>query len=291
MSCGSGVWSGSVSLPPDEGRQVVSMEWATNPPGPGRWGGDFPKVAAPYIRETDSVTPGLFSPSGPVEFLKLDCISSVRRYLPIEAANSLPDETASLTGPTVHVTVGLAPQLTSGQKVTMRLASGSNDSKTQALDCDAGSQRQFDDEIITGCFTPFSVNYNKTTGLWRDIDCATTRMQLATYRYPLPAPAPWDPTPRPDCARVEPGGKLGLFRKAMNERFESPCTTMAWPNPPPGDKRWVTLVVTDATAFRGSGGSPGDSIPVKILGSFYVSGWTTGGQAKAALTTNRALQD
>jgi Putative Flp pilus-assembly TadE/G-like len=282
MSCSGGVWSGSVSLPVDQGRQTVDLDWETNPPGPGRWDGDFPKVAAPYIRETESLTPGLFSPSGPVEYLELGCLSSVDVTCPGILANSLPDETASLQGPMIQVTVGLAPPLTSGQKVVMRLASGSNDSKTQALDCDAN--RKFDEEIVTGCLTPFSVNYDQSTGTWRDIDCVDYKdTSSPTYRYPLPVDAPYDPTPRPDCARVEPGGKLGLFRKAMDERFESPCTPMNWPNPPADDKRWVTLVITDATAFRGSGGSPDDSIPVKILGSFYVSGWTTGGVANGCV--------
>ena len=41
----------------------------------------------------------------------------------------------------------------------------------------------------------------------------------------------------------------------------------------------MSLVVTDATAFEGAGASPDDAIPVKYLGSFYVVGWSMGGQA------------
>jgi hypothetical protein len=71
----------------------------------------------------------------------------------------------------------------------------------------------------------------------------------------------------------------------MHRRFENPCTDVKYPYPgntnvwttpeeKANDPRWVVLVITDATAFEGAGGSPTDAIPVKILGGFYVGGWT-----------------
>lgn len=258
-----GTWSTSsgISLGVESGRNVLSVAWNTQTGGGGtKKNGSFPKVAAPYVTDDNS---------GPVQFLELTAGGTL--------ANSLPD---GPIGTSVHVTVGLQPPLKPGQLVAMRVASGPG-SKNQALDCDKG--RTVVEEIVDGCSTPFAVNYNMTTKTWRDLDCDDYKIiGSPTFRYKLPVPAPWDPTPWPDCAALQTGDGLGNLRKAMNDRFESPCTDNEYhvPGGPKGDdRRWVTIVVTDATAFEGAGGSPDDAIPVKILGSFYVVGWTTGGVA------------
>ena len=272
-----GTWSCGACLliPADSGRQVVNIGWQTQTGNAStKVSGTFPKVAAPYASN---------DASGPVQYLKLECFSSANYTCPSVLANSLFDETASLTGPTIKVTVGLQPSIYLGQKVAFRVASPPG-SKNQALDCD--KNRKFEDEILYGCFTPFALNYNKASQTWRDLDCDDydPNSGSTTFRYRLPVDAPYRPDPKPDCAAVEPGDRLGDFRKGMDARFESPCTPNNWDPtlsniPSDLDKRWVSLVVTDATAFEGSGSSPDDAIPVKYIGSFYVVGWSIGGQA------------
>ena len=272
-----GTWScgNCIGLAADSGRNQVDISWKTQTGGNNtKKNGTFGKVAAPYVTN---------DASGPVNFLELTCASSVNYNCPTLLANSLPDETASLTGPTIHVTVGLQPPISMGQKVPFRVASLPG-SKNQAIDCD--KNRKFEDEILEGCFTPFALNYDKATQTWRDLDCDDYDKNSGspTFRYSLPVDAPYLPDPHPDCAAVRPGDVLGGFRKGMNARFESPCTPNNWDPtlriiPSDLDRRWVSLVVTDATAFEGSGASPDDAIPVKYLGSFYVVGWTPGGVA------------
>ena len=40
------------------------------------------------------------------------------------------------------------------------------------------------------------------------------------------------------------------------------------------DPRYVTLIITDNTAFTGSGNEP---VPVKYFAGFYITGWDIGG--------------
>jgi Putative Flp pilus-assembly TadE/G-like len=271
-----GTWSCSncISLSADSGRTPVDIDWETQVGGGStRQSGTLPKVAAPYMSN---------NASDPIEYVELTCASSTDVTCPSLSGNSLPDEAAGLTGPTIHVTVGFRPPIKMGQKVAFRVASPSG-SKNQGLDCDKG--RQFDEEILEGCFTPPALNYDQTTQTWRDLDCDDyDDTGSPTYRYSLPVDDPYLPDPLPDCVRIEPGDRLGLFRKGVHDRFESPCTANNWDPtlvniPPDDDKRWIRLIVTDATAFEGAGASPDDSIPIKYIGSFYVAGWTTGGQA------------
>jgi Flp pilus assembly protein TadG len=279
LTCSGGTWTGSVTLDAESGRQQVDLAWATNPPGPGKWDGGPLKVAVPYVANDDPSGPG---DSGPVWFLELTSAGTF--------ANSLPDNAPGETGPTVHVKVGLQPPLTSGQLVGLRVSSDSPSSKTQAIDCDKGIS--MDEEILNGCRTPFAVNWkdwdndDSTPYTWRDIECISYDPSTPPpdFRYTLPVDAPYNPTPRPDCGRLQTGVKNGEFGKGMRDRFESPCYPMKFNNwasaeEEINDKRWVILVVTDATAFEGSGGSPTDTIPVKILGAFYVAGWTKVAQA------------
>jgi len=298
-SLGTWTTSGSpIGLADASGRTVISLDWWSGPKSPPNPpvacgngknqrpnNGSFPKVAAPYMADNDPSDP---TDSGPVQLVKLTMGGG--------QANSLPDG----PGPLIHVTVGLRPALTAGQLVGLRLSSDNPGSKTQAIDCDKNIK--FEDEIANGCRTPYVLNYKDwdsnpvTPNTWRDIECLSYDQSAPVppspgFRYTLPVDAPYDPSPRPDCARLEPGVRNGDFGKGMHTRFENPCTDVHYPYPgnPTGgwatpqeeelDPRWVTIVVTDATAFEGAGASPGDTIPVKILGRFYVGGWTAVAQA------------
>ena len=88
------------------------------------------------------------------------------------------------------------------------------------------------------------------------------------------------------------------FRQGLKARFETPeCTPNNWPKdqPPTGhdpqddaairnfftnydfanDSRYVTLIITDVTAFEGSGST---NVPVKYFAGFYATGWDIGPQ-------------
>jgi hypothetical protein len=79
------------------------------------------------------------------------------------------------------------------------------------------------------------------------------------------------------------------MRQGLAARFESPCVPNNWPDnaaeataffgPNGGgygnDKRYVTLVITDDTAFQGSGNQ---ALPIKYFAGFYVTGWDIGGE-------------
>ncbi len=285
-----GTWTtgaGAIGLAADSGRTVVDLDWWSGPKSPPNPAtecggpknknqrpnqGSFPKVAAPYVADDDPSQP---ADSGPVEFLELTTLGG-------DTANSLPDG----PGPPVHVAVGLRPVLTTGQLVGIRVSSDDPASKTQTIDCDNGITA--DDEIIDGCRTPYVLNLDdwdkddSTPLTWRDIECADydpSNSGSPTWRYTLPPGPPYSPSPRPDCARIQTGVDNGKFSRGMQERFETPCYPNKWKNwasseEKAEDPRWVTIVITDATAFEGSGGSPGDAIPIKILGAFYPVGWT-----------------
>jgi hypothetical protein len=282
-----GTWTTSgapIGLAAESGRTVVNLHWWSGPKRPPnppvacgtnksqrQQDGPFPKVAAPYVANDDPSQP---ADSGPVEFLELTTLGGA-------TANSLPDG----LGPPIHVAVGLKPALTGGELVGIRVSSDDPASKTQTIDCDNGITA--DDEIIDGCRTPYVLNLDdwdkddSTPDTWRDIECADydpANSGSPTWRYTLPPGPPYSPSPRPDCARIQTGVDNGKFRRAMHERFETPCYPNKWgkwadAKDKATDPRWVTIVITDATAFEGSGGSPSDSIPVKILGAFYPVGW------------------
>lgn len=78
------------------------------------------------------------------------------------------------------------------------------------------------------------------------------------------------------------------FRKGLAARFETPsCTSNNWSKTEgeisdffaPGgydfanDPRYVTIIITDITAFEGSGST---NIPVKYFAGFYATGWDIG---------------
>jgi hypothetical protein len=135
--------------------------------------------------------------------------------------------------------------------VLLRIASPSG-SRNQAIDCDVG--RNLEEEIATGCQTPYQVN--------------------PTLTCP-------DATANPaDCARVETGDKVGPVQKGMDRHFApgDVCSPNNWQSSDPtklpvilpGDPRAVALIVTTYNAFGGSGGG---LVPVVHFATFYVTGW------------------
>jgi hypothetical protein len=91
----------------------------------------------------------------------------------------------------------------------------------------------------------------------------------------------------------QPGVSAGQFRQGLDARFEQPCTPNNWPPTTAtdeevadfvlnhdfsNDKRYVTLVIADFTAFEQTGPTPGPR-PIRAFGGFYVTGWGTGGVA------------
>jgi hypothetical protein len=133
----------------------------------------------------------------------------------------------------------------------LRFTTGSgNDSQTYAVDCGTipghtgGNLYQ---QIHYGCANPFSLN------------------------LPDVCPDPANPTP-PDCAPVQTGAATGQVQQGMNDRFapNGQCLPNNWPAPPADDQRKVTLIITDFSAFSGSGNT---TVPVVTFASFYVTGW------------------
>jgi Putative Flp pilus-assembly TadE/G-like len=271
--------SDGINLNEASGRGSFSITWSTNPPGPGSHSGSFPGVAHPYVANAES---------GPVEYL--DVTTGDAPVVDANSRNQGDDRS-------VRVTVGLRRpfQLEDplAPPVLLRVASPSG-SQNQAFDCDANIGLR--EEIKDGCKTTYGLNYDDFDHdgdkEWADILCDD---------YPNGAGLPPDQffnQPAPDCVRVEPGDKTGPFRQGLADRFETPtCVPNNWPEdePPAGrgpedddaisaffqtydfanDPRYVTLVVTDSTAFSGTGSS--EAFPVKYFAGFYATGWDVGG--------------
>jgi hypothetical protein len=258
MTWTAGWFEATMTIANDSGRQnPYTIHWETGTGG-GRPQGDFLNVAHPYAAN---------AAAGPIEYFEFSSTAGVN------------DHTFTIgTSPTVHIALGVRPALrlanAGDDPIILRIASPSG-SQNQAIDCDhsqPGLNRNFDDEIRTGCFTPYTTN---DTG-----DCTA-------YSNPsgLPLPPPnFDPTPIPDCAAIETGDKTGQLRKGLHDRLETPCSDHPnqWPDNPtptnlpgPEDKRWVVLAVTDLGSFSGSGSG---IVPVRRLAGFYITGWDISSQ-------------
>jgi Flp pilus assembly protein TadG len=265
------------TLDPAIGRSTFSVDWKTDSPAGSGHSGTFTGVAHPYVA-TDA--------SGPVQYLKLATSDPG-----ITDPNSRNQGTRS-----VSVTVGLNKPLQIrdplAPSLLLRYASPTG-SLNQALDCDRGITLK--DEIANGCQTPYGLNYDNwdhdtaTPKTWADITCT---------RYGSGDLPPVTPTtPAPICVAAKTGDVIS-FRQGLKARFETPsCTPNNWPKDtgPPGhdvvddaairsffttydlanDKRYVTLVITDITAFEGSGST---NVPVKYFAGFYATGWDVGPQ-------------
>ena len=261
---------------PAVGRTTFSVQWSTEWPSHSDHGSTFLGVGHPFVANDTS---------GPVLYLKLGTNDTG-----ILDANSRPQGTRS-----VVVTVGLNKPLEIRDPLApallLRYASPTG-SLTQALDCDNGIP--FKDEIENGCQTPYGLNYDNwdqnptTPKTWADITCS---------RYgngDLPPAAPLSPAPICVAAKT---GQVTSFRQGLKARFESPCVPNNWPkdHPPTGrdpaddarirdfftnydfanDPRYVTLIITDITAFEGSGST---NVPIKYFAGFYATGWDVGPQ-------------
>jgi len=290
---GGSLFTGTFNLPADSGRTVLSLIWRSGvkppenekKPANGKKppptqcdplpqrpnSGTFNKVAAPYVGDTAS---------GPVQYLKLT--AQYASGSSVADANSIERNDPGNQFYSYQVTVGLPKPLLVGNYIAppipLRMASPSG-SQNRAWDCDSG--RTFEEEIQTGCKTKYLENFRDVDGdgdkEWNNIDCVGYNTQN------LP-PTTFDPNPRPDCVMTEPGDKTGQLRGGLKFRFEAPCTPNYWPDTqaeakiffgPDGggygnDPRYVTLIVTDDTAFGTNGADP---YPLKYYAGFYVTGW------------------
>jgi hypothetical protein len=92
----------------------------------------------------------------------------------------------------------------------------------------------------------------------------------------------------PDCVEANPGDVTAMA-KGLRQRWEDApanCPENAWNDfrdafnsqqPLPNDPRYVTLIVTEFSAFSGSGITV---VPVEFHAGFYVTGWFHGGGAQ-----------
>jgi len=236
--------------------------------------GTFNKVAAPYVAD---------AASGPVQYLDLTAYKADGTTL-MPDANSVELNDPGNPYYKYWVTVGL-PRPHSVENydqppLMLRMASPSG-SQNQAWDCDSG--RRFEEEIETGCLTRYIENYRDLDSdgdkEWNNILCAgwnPTNLPPPTYDGPTPYPS--------DCVMTETGDKTGQLRDGLHARLETPCYPNNWPQTPAeaatffgpdgggygSDPRYVTLIITDNTAFTGAGSEP---LPVKYFAGFYAVGW------------------
>ena len=265
----------------DNGRQDFEIEWTTHVDDPAtpaldpvEHNGTFSGVAHPYVAD---------EASGPVLYLQLTGTrfdSAVGGWVPLYDANSVNK------GNTYKyvVQVGLVKPLQLRDPLEdpllLRYASPSG-SLNQALDCDKGIP--LTDEIKNGCQTTYGLNYydwdrdDATPSTWADIICS----QYGSGDLP---PDSIENDPAPICVAAKTGDVIA-FVKGLEERFEKPtCTPNNWPETADeiddffgedgydfaNDPRFITLVITDITAFEGSGST---NIPVKYFAGFYATGW------------------
>jgi hypothetical protein len=127
--------------------------------------------------------------------------------------------------------------------VLLRFASQSG-SQNYAISCGGGT---FRNQIANGCTQSFSPN---AAGV---------------------CPDPANPTPS-DCADIFTGDKTGQIRQGLNDHFApgGTCLPNNYPTITSGDARVVILVVTDFSAFTGSGSG---QVPIVTFAAFYVTGW------------------
>ena len=275
---GGSLFTGSFNLATGSGRNTVNLSWTSEdrPGGPNncnqtRWSGSFNKVAAPYVAN---------NLSGPIQYLDLTAFYADGTF--VTDPNSVEKNDPGNPNYKYYVTVGLPKPLSvanyTDPPLLLRMASPSG-SQNRAWDCDSG--RTFEEEIQTGCKTRYTENYRDLDGdgdkEWNNILCT------GYFSGNLP-PNTFNPNPRPDCVETETGDKTGPLRGGLKSRFESPCVPNNWPDnateaatffgPDGGgygnDPRYVTLIITDDTAFTGSGNA---ALPVKYFAGFYVTGW------------------
>jgi hypothetical protein len=282
-----GVWTGSVALNAATGRQTVTVSWAVNDVNNGNStcknsnaaSGQFSKAAAPYVAD---------DASGPVEYLRLTARTNIPDCgggAPVADANSVSKGKVYCYTVAVGLQLPLRLQPATADPLLLHFASKSG-SLNQALDCDHPNIK-LQEEVRDGCKTTYAVNYDDwdndptTPNTWADITCS------AYGTNDLPPPN-FVNNPTPNCVAAKTGDVTDM-QKGLHDRFETPCTPNNWPSKNAtqaqiddfflnydftNDKRYVTLVVTDLTAFSGSGA---ENEPVKYFAGFYVTGWDQGG--------------
>jgi hypothetical protein len=251
-----GRWTGTFTPASGSGRNDVTITWETDKGGGNcggqKWSGSFGATNAAYASNTNS---------GPVQYLTVtDNATGL-------AAGSI-NKTSSAS---LHVTVGLLPPLNEANAldapILLRFGSPSG-SQNQALDCDKNVT--FRDELINNCQNPYIENQ-------RNGSCTG----YGSGNLPQP---PVGPLPGDDCIITETGDKSGQIRQAMDERWGKnggpTCQTLNhWPNTqaeldtngmpdPLTDKRFVTIFITDESAFGASGN---DIFPVRRFAGFYLT--------------------
>lgn len=280
-----GTWIGTIALPAASGRQQVNLSWSAGRVEQGNSGtcannqpnsGTFGKVAAPYVADRAS---------GPVQYLNLEA-TKADGVTAMPDANSVELNDAGNPYYKYYVTVGLPKPHDVNTNYTdppalLRMGSVSG-SQNQAWDCDAGIR--FEEEIENGCRTYYIENFRDTDGdgdkEWNNLRCTgwnSTNLPPPTFG---PGPAPYPS----DCVITQTGDATGQLRDGLHARLETPCTDNNWPDDaaelaaffgpdgrgPASDPRYVTLIITDDTAFSGSGNEP---LPIKYFAGFYVTGW------------------
>jgi Flp pilus assembly protein TadG len=282
-----GVWTGSVSLVAASGRNTVNIGWSVKDQNTSNStcknsdaaSGTFNKAAAPYVAD---------DASGPVDYLRLTATTNIPDCA---TGGFVADANSVSKGKTYcyKVAVGLQPPLrlqpATNDPILLRFASKSG-SLNQALDCDHAPYN-LEDEVRDGCRTKYAVNYDdfdndpSTPNTWNDITCSA----YGTNDLP---PAAFVNDPAPDCVAAKTGD-VQAMQKGLHARFETPCTPNYWPpknatqpqiddfflnHDFTNDKRYVTLIITDLTAFTGSGA---ENVPIKYFAGFYATGWDQGG--------------
>ena len=251
-----GRWTGTFTPSAGSGRNNVTITWETDQAAPAcggqHWSGSFGPTNAAYVGNTNS---------GPIQYLR-----ATDNLTGLEAGSI--DKTASAS---IHVTVGLLPPLIEAAAldppIAMRFGSAAG-SLNQALDCDKNVT--FRDELLNNCQNPYISNK-------RNGSCAG----YGTGNLPQP---PVAPLPGDDCIVTETGDKSGQIRQAMNDRWgrgSGPTCQTAnhWPTTaadlatygmpdPLTDPRFVTIFVTDESAFGGSGNT---IYPVRRFAGFYIT--------------------
>ena len=279
---GGSKFTGSFNLA--AGRTALNLNWEKHTVQNGNCkntvaaSGSFTKVAAPYMSNLAS---------GPVQYLKLS--AEVRHERAARSGRELgrgehwPEPVLQVRH---HGRAPAADPGPAGDHAAARAQARESRpvARTRPIDCDKNIN--YADEITNGCKTTYRVNYDDLDGdgdlEWRNINCN------GYFTGNLP-PSSFVNNPAPDCAMTETGDKTGPMRQGLAARFESPCKPNYWPAPTAtqtdidlfftkhdfgNDPRYVTLIITDNTAFTGSGNEP---VPVKYFAGFYVTGWDIGG--------------
>ena len=288
-----GVWTGSVALNAGSGRQTVNIPWEVKDLNIGNGtcknsnaaSNTFSKAAAPYVAD---------DASGPVEYLELfaktnipDCAGGT----PVADANSVSKGKTYCYTVAVGLQLPLRLQPATADPLLLHFASKSG-SLNQALDCDHPNLT-LRDEVRDGCKTTYALNFDDwdndptTPMTWDDITCS----QYGTNDLP---PDDFVNDPTPNCVAAKTGDVQDM-QKGLHDRFETPCTPNYWPaknatqaqiddffinHDFTNDKRYITLVVTDITAFTGSGA---ENEPVKYFAGFYATGWDVVGNVRPCL--------